>query len=452
MNTLRNNKKLSCGFGCLGSLALFLVFALFMSAGQINYGQTSLTTPVLIGAIALAVIYFILKGISKNYQTDTQTEKNNRQQILETISEKYNQKIKSLEKKFELETKDLSNSSKLIQLTGEMYDLRFQELETEYRKECRQSLSMLKSDNPKVAHLKKIWKIGLGIGIVVIFSVLSYIFGLAIEPEPKVSPLMERAEKRTWNADQLPNVHIEDGTKYVINPDSLISEAVVDSMNQTLYRLDTELGIESAVVIVGHIEGDEPKSMVRGIYNRFGVGRDNRGLVIVVGYLDHSYFIAPGRNLEADLTDTETDMLAKKYLIPSMKAEMPDSGMLYLVRGTYALMAQKDIPRMSALTSNVKESDDQGVPIGLGLLLVVGLLLGWGISIYRYFANMGWTDKGGSRLAKNPFYIYRPIETSDSGSSSSGGSSYSSSSSSSHSSGGSYGGGSWGGGGSGGRW
>ncbi|MBQ8080057.1 MAG: PTS glucose transporter subunit IIA, partial [Oscillospiraceae bacterium] len=128
----------------------------------------------------------------------------------------------------------------------------------------------------------------------------------------------------------------------------------------TLRLLDTKLGIESAVVIVGHIKGDDPIEMVRGIYDKYKVGRDDRGLVIVVGYLDHSYFIAPGHNLEADLTDTETHQLAKAYLIPSMKAEQPDSGMLYLARGIYAHMTQKDMPRMTALSASNNSDDGTG--------------------------------------------------------------------------------------------
>ena len=447
MNTRNNNNKLKKGcLGCLGSLVLFFLFVFFTAAGHVNYGQSSLTTPVMIGAVVLALIFFILKGISKNYQADTQAEKDSRQQVLNTISEKYNEQIKALKEAFDKETDGFISESK--NTIGQKYDRKFQELETDYRIECRQSISQLKSDNQGAARLEKIWKTGLGIGLAVVFSVICYIFGLSLEPEPKLSPLMEKAEKRTWNAEQIPMPHLEDATKYVSNPDSILSEAVVDSMDNVLYRLDTELGIESAVVIVGHIEGDDPIPMVRGIYNKYGIGRDNRGLVIVVGYLDHSYFIAPGRNLEADLTDTETDMLAKKYLIPSMKAEKPDSGMLYLVRGTYALMAQKDMPRMSALTSNTKSKEDEGVSFGWGLALVVILLSGGGLAFYRKFKEMGWTDYGGSHLAKNPFYCYRPVSSGDSGS----GGSYSSSSSSSHSSGGSYGGGSWGGGGSGGRW
>lgn len=440
---------MSCfGIGCLGSMALLLVFAVLMSAGQLCYGQTSFLTPILIGAGILYLIYLVLQKKSKNYKTAAEDKEERRQGFAE-IAKRYNKEISDLEAQFHEEKSSLGLSGSKEFKLGQEYDRRYADKMMAFRTECKNYVKEWNDAHPNAAQIQKTWKKGIGLGLAVIFMVFSFMFGLSIKPEPEISSLMQKAENRTWNAEQLPNVHIEDGRKYVINPDSILSEAVVDSMNLTLYRLDHELNIESAVVIVGHIEGDDPIPMVRGIYNRFGVGRENRGLVIVVGYLDHSYFIAPGRNLEADLTDTETDMLAKKYLIPSMKAEKPDSGMLYLVNGTYALMAQKELPRMSALTSAADSSKEEEGADGMWILgLIIILIGGWAYAGYKKFNLMGWNDSGFSNLASNPFAIYSPTDNSSSSSSSG----YSSSSSSHSSSGGSYGGGSWGGGGSGGRW
>ena len=57
-----------------------------------------------------------------------------------------------------------------------------------------------------------------------------------------------------WNADNIPLPHLYNGNLYVSNPDSVISEQTVDSMNVILKKLDKELGIESVVIIVNRIE------------------------------------------------------------------------------------------------------------------------------------------------------------------------------------------------------
>ena len=202
------------------------------------------------------------------------------------------------------------------------------------------------------------------------------------------------------------------------------------------------------MVIVGHIDGDDPIPMIRGIYEKYKVGRNDRGLVIVVGYLDHSYFIAPGRGLEGDLTDMETNHLAQDYLIPSMKAELPDSGMLYLARGVYALMAGKDMPRMSALSASESDDDSDGTSDTLWLIIYASLLTALLIYSAHKSHKLGWAGLSYPMfIAANPFHI----NEGSSGGGSWGGSS-SHSSGGGFSSGGGYSGGSWGGGGSGGRW
>ena len=52
-----------------------------------------------------------------------------------------------------------------------------------------------------------------------------------------------------------------------------------------------------------------------GIYDKYKVGKNDRGLVIVVGYLDHSYFIAPGTNLEKELSNSDIHHISGRCCI-----------------------------------------------------------------------------------------------------------------------------------------
>ena len=148
-----------------------------------------------------------------------------------------------------------------------------------------------------------------------------------------------------WNADNIPLPHLTDGRLYVSNPDTVIRQETVDSLNSILFDLDKKVGIESAVIIVNYIENQDAFRMAQDVGNKYGVGKKetNRGLVIVVSYQDHKYFIAPGRGLESDLTDAECGRLARTYLTPYMREENPDGAMLSLVKATYALTVEKRI-------------------------------------------------------------------------------------------------------------
>lgn len=407
--------------GCLGVIAFFVLMYYAIDFGERVYGDVWPYLPLVwtcITLVLLAVFGFILtKG-----KDDEKRVIKERQAKLSAVADKYNAKV--------------SRASSSHQ---------YSEISKAYNSEAAAVKRTWAGKKKPV--VTRIWYTILIIGFVLINFTGCFTCGMNLppdddEPEAKATSLMD---KREWSAENIPMPHMESHELYVSNPDEILSEEVVDSINATLLMLDDQLGIETAMVIVGHIKNDDPIEMVSGIYEKYGVGRDDRGLVIVVGYLDHSYFIAPGRNLEADLTDAETDYLAQEYLIPSMKAELPDSGMLYLARGVYALMAGKDTPQMATLSSSASSDDDYADDAINAYMLFFFVILGWLVFAGIIDDKVG-SSSGARGLHSNPF-----SSRSSRGGSSSSSSSYHSSSSSSSSSGG-YGGGSWGGGGSGGRW
>jgi uncharacterized membrane protein YgcG len=158
--------------------------------------------------------------------------------------------------------------------------------------------------------------------------------------------------------------------------------------------------------------------------------------------------MSPGRSLEADLTDAECHRLQQQYVVPAMRAEMPDSAMYYLTEAIYATMQKKDLPEMSSLSSQGDEIDSE-------ILTTLGLYMLFMFAWIAFFLHLNrkyqWLALLGiASLRSNPFYDY---------SSSGGGGSWGGSSGSSHSSwggggfsGGSFGGGSFGGGGATSRW
>ena len=447
--------------GCLMAIPILIILGALTSAGTKQYGEISPYSIALITAIILGVIVVLGKGANKKYAGDVEAFAD-KQKGLSDIAAKYNKEISNLESSFKSEISTLvSGKGSQLKDIRKNYQEKYWDQKKGYESECNTFLKEWKEKYGSL-HLQDYWKWAICIGFVVILCASSFSFGLATPPSPSVSPMAALMDTRSWNADNIPMPHLTDGDQYVSNPDSILSQEVVDSINVILRRLDDQFGIESAMVIVGHIDNDDPVAMVRGIYNNYGVGRNDRGLVIVVGYLDHSYFIAPGRSLEGDLTDLETNHLAQDYLIPSMKAELPDSGMLYLARGTYALMSEKDMPQMTALKSNADKDDDmQGAGV---FALFLALFGGWGYYGRSVSRKMGFADMKATKLRSNPFFLYFGENSGSGGGFGgghigggySGGHSRSSSRSwggggSSHSSGG-YGGGSWGGGGSGGRW
>jgi uncharacterized membrane protein YgcG len=103
--------------------------------------------------------------------------------------------------------------------------------------------------------------------------------------------------------------------------------------------------------------------------------------------------------LEADLTDAECGQLGRQYVVPSMKAEQPDSGMLYLAEAIYNTLQKKELPQMTSLSSPVESEEDTQFGI-LGLYFM--LFGGWAILI-GYLFNRYRGSNGSSLLSPNPF-------------------------------------------------
>jgi len=418
-NAAKNSGKSSTGLrGCLIFLVVgvLLVVAYMVGKDSGDSDVSSTILPVLaLGIIGLAAVGY---GINKKNASQLETIQE-RRNILNRLTSDYNAKIAG--------TKDTKE---------------YNALKKDYERERQAQLSVWEvTDQAQPITVGSSWKRLAAAGAVATAMAGSFGFGSFVGPDETTL-----ADSRSWSAETIMLPHMQDHSLYVSNPDSILSESTVASINETLGMLDDTLGIESAMIVVGHIDGDDPLRMAIDVGNKFGVGRDDRGLVIVVGYLDHSYHIAVGRSLEADLTDAECGRLANTYLIPSMKAEQPDSGMLYLARGIYAYMQKKEMPQMSELTSSKK--DDEGS--GTGLLLYPLLLGGWGIFCGRMGRKVG-TTMGMNQLKGNPHYV--PSSHGSSGRRSRGGGfggGFGGGGFGGHSGG--YGGGSFGGGGAGGRW
>ena len=137
-----------------------------------------------------------------------------------------------------------------------------------------------------------------------------------------------------WTVDEIPMPHLEDGARYVSNPDELLSEETETAVNNVLRAIDDTFGIESAFVIVNHVENADPKAFAVQLGNKYGIGRDNQGVVFVLAYRDKRYFMATGKALENELTDSICSIILDP-MIPILKEDNIDDSVLKMTSGLY---------------------------------------------------------------------------------------------------------------------
>ena len=363
---------------------------------------------------------------------------------LNRLTRQYNDAIRALEDSYNMANTGAGWNLSDLYLTKQ-YSQRYNLLAREYGQKRHQLFQAYQQAHPEWARWRRLWSWAFIAGLILIMG--SCIYQLPADDSPAASAVASSTDNTYWNAANIPIPFLQDSTQYVSNPDHVLSQQTVDRMNVTLKRLDNELGVESIVIVVNHIEGDDPFRMAQDVGNRYGVGRADRGLMVLVGYQDHSINISPGRALEADLTDAECHRLEQRYAVPAMRAEMPDSAMYYLTEAIYSTLQKKDMPVMSRLSSSDDEIDEQvATALGITLLLFV-MWCAFYLHLnrkYHWFALVGVIP-----LLGNPFYVEQ--HTSHFGGGGFGGGSFGGGGGGGFS-GGSFGGGSFGGGGATSRW
>ena len=138
-----------------------------------------------------------------------------------------------------------------------------------------------------------------------------------------------------WTVDEIPMPHLKDASCYVSNPDTVISMDTENRINNILKKLDDVFSIESVFVVVNHVENDDVDSFALNLGNKYGVGKDNRGIVYVLAYKDRAYRISITKGLEKELTNEICSQLIDKT-IPDLKAGNPDAATELLANEIYS--------------------------------------------------------------------------------------------------------------------
>ena len=324
---------------------------------------------------------------------------------IDILTRQYNDAITALEESYDMES---SQQGLLQKLTSSklkrQYSEKYEELAQEYFGKRKTIFEEYKKANPQWTKTRKIWGRVFYIGI--IFAMVCCSAAMPWSEEPSFAATSQAVsdpqETTLWNAENIPIPFLQDSTQYVSNPDHVLTQQTVDHMNITLKRLDNELGVQSIVIVVNHIENDDPFRFAQDVGNKYGVGYGNKGLMVVVGYQDHSINISPGRALEADLTDAECHRLEQQYVVPAMRAEMPDSAMFYLTEALYSTLQKKQLPQMSNLLADADDDVDEGLAtMGITLLTIIA----WCVFFLRKNRQYHWLGMAGAAsLLANPFY------------------------------------------------
>ena len=134
--------------------------------------------------------------------------------------------------------------------------------------------------------------------------------------------------------DEVPNVHVQDRTRYVSNPDNVLSQAAVDSLDATLDSIWTKTTAEPAVVVIDDLPINyDIDSYATDLFRKWGIGKkdNNNGLLILVARNDRKAVIRTGYGMEGVLPDLVASRLLREEMFPRFREGDYDGGVIATV-------------------------------------------------------------------------------------------------------------------------
>jgi uncharacterized membrane protein YgcG len=147
------------------------------------------------------------------------------------------------------------------------------------------------------------------------------------------------SEDDAWTFATVPMPPRGNPPHFVTNPDGVLSPEAEAELNRILLYAKVELGIESLIVVVNHVSHADVESFAYALFDNFE--HNDHMMVIVMAYEDHGVRMEIGHELENRLSEIECQQLLDQLLIPYLREDNPDEGMLSLVEGIYHKLENK---------------------------------------------------------------------------------------------------------------
>lgn len=189
---------------------------------------------------------------------------------------------------------------------------------------------------------------------------------------------VSQVQAKVYKPEDVPLVHLQDRTRYVSNPDKILSPQVVASIDSLFFALEQKTGIQVLVAVVGDIEGGDCFEFAHTLGQKAGVGQKERdnGLVVLLSTGERCIQFATGYGLEGALPDAICKRIQNRYMVDYFAADNWDKGMLEGMKavGGYLDGSMENIP---------DEEDDTAIIV----FVIVLFTLGFGIMALAVWMN-----------------------------------------------------------------
>ena len=192
------------------------------------------------------------------------------------------------------------------------------------------------------------------------------------------------AQAETYRVEDIPNVQRADRTRYVSNPDGILSDEAVAHIDRLCAALREQAVAQVAVVAVDDIAGGDVFDFAIDLFSAWGVGqaRNDNGLGILLVKDRREIRFVTGGGLEGVLPDAICKRIQLKYMLPAFRQGDCSLGMVQGVEAVSQLLEGSELDLGGADTGGDE------LPAWAVFLIVTGfVVVPMGVILLGYYAR-----------------------------------------------------------------
>ena len=134
-----------------------------------------------------------------------------------------------------------------------------------------------------------------------------------------------------YTVKEIPNVHVANRTRYVSNPDNIVSAAAMARADSILSNIWRQTSVEAVAVVVDSISSDsDPETFATDLFEYWGIGKsdNDNGLLILISKKDRTAVIRTGYGVEGAVPDITAGQIIRNKMRPRFRLDDFDGGLI----------------------------------------------------------------------------------------------------------------------------
>ncbi len=133
----------------------------------------------------------------------------------------------------------------------------------------------------------------------------------------------------TYTIETVPNVQLESSTRFVTNPDNIISVNAENIINNRIAFVRDSVSAEIAVVLIESIGYEDIDNFATDLFTKWGIGKKNDNGLLFLLVLDQKQMVfRTGYGLEGTLPDAILSRVIRNNISPYLKQGDFDNGII----------------------------------------------------------------------------------------------------------------------------